>query len=134
MIRLERSHSKKYSTVHRSKCAKFYFYCRRISTFLFSHIGLFTLLLGYAIVGAFTFQALEHPNELEQSKNVIRRRHHAIYELFQMTNKSFPRALIREKWKSDARVILGSFEKYIIQATLDGFRGGKLFVLINFVN
>ena len=38
-----------------SKCL---YYLRNIVTFLVSHIGLVSLVVGYCIMGAFTFEAL----------------------------------------------------------------------------
>ncbi|XP_023224156.1 uncharacterized protein LOC111625280 [Centruroides sculpturatus] len=55
-------------------------YCRRLSAFLFSHLGLTSLVICYTIVGAIAFNRLEINNEEElvlkmnkESQNVVLR-------------------------------------------------------------
>ena len=38
---------------------------KKVTTFLLSHVGLISLIVGYCVIGAFTFEALEHKHELE---------------------------------------------------------------------
>ena len=38
---------------------------RRFFTFLFSHIGLLALVMGYCILGGLTFEHLERENEIQ---------------------------------------------------------------------
>ena len=38
---------------------------RRFFTFLFSHVGLLSMVVGYCILGGFTFEHLEKDNELQ---------------------------------------------------------------------
>ncbi len=46
--------------------AKCFYYGRKITTFLVSHIGLVSMVVGYCIMGAFTFEALERQYETER--------------------------------------------------------------------
>ena len=39
--------------------------CKKFAAFLFSHIGLATMIVAYSIMGGFIFQALEAPEELK---------------------------------------------------------------------
>ncbi len=48
-----------------SKCSKCLFCCRKVFMFLLSHVGLISLVVGYCIMGAFTFEALESSHELK---------------------------------------------------------------------
>lgn len=97
-----------------TKCGKCCYYCRQVTTFLFSHIGLCTLLLGYALMGAFTFQALEYQHEQEQRLDMIRTQSQLIIELSNMTNHSM--FLNREHWIRNATNILNVFEKKFLHA------------------
>lgn len=48
----------------RSRTSKCKSCCKKFTAFLFSHVGLCALLVGYAIGGAFVFRALEAPHEV----------------------------------------------------------------------
>jgi hypothetical protein len=39
--------------------------CKHVTTFILSHVGLVTLVVGYCLVGAVTFEALEVDHEIE---------------------------------------------------------------------
>ena len=97
-----------------TRCGKCCYYCRQVTTFLFSHIGLCTLLLGYALAGAFAFQAIESQHEHEQRLDMIRTRNDMIIELSKMTNHSS--ILNSEDWIRNAAVILEEFEKKFLHA------------------
>lgn len=45
-------------------------YLKSILKFLVSHIGLVSLVVGYTIIGAFTFARLEAEHEVEVKKNM----------------------------------------------------------------
>ena len=119
-----------------TRCGKCCYYCRQVTTFLFSHIGLCTLLLGYALVGAFTFQAIESQHEHEQRLDMIRTRNDLIIELSNMTNHSI--ILNRENWTRNAADILGKFElKFIHAVKFKGYDGKfnlKFFLLMSYIN
>jgi len=47
---------------------------RSVTSFLLSHIGLLSLVVGYCIMGAFIFQELERGNEVETKREMRRQR------------------------------------------------------------
>ena len=51
-------------------CGTCGYYMKNIVKFLLSHIGLVSLVVGYTIIGAFTFERLESEAELSVKKNV----------------------------------------------------------------
>lgn len=51
-------------SVHVPNLANCRFYLQVFLTYLFSHAGLFGLIIGYAFVGASLFESIEAPNEL----------------------------------------------------------------------
>ena len=47
---------------------------RSVTSFLLSHIGLLSLVVGYCIMGAFIFQELERANEIETKREMKTKR------------------------------------------------------------
>ena len=110
---------------HLTRCGKCCYYCRQVSTFLFSHIGLGTLLIGYAVVGAFIFQALEKNHEERQRIDMLKYRDDMIAELWNITHRSS--VLIQNDWIKDAKEQLEGFEKRLLEAVLRKGYDGKQF-------
>ena len=55
---------------YRTKVQKFKNICKKITTFLFSRIGLCFLVVGYVLMGGFIFQSIEGSHEMqERAKN-----------------------------------------------------------------
>ena len=54
-------------------------------SFLFSHIGLLSLVVGYCIMGAFIFEELERENEILVKRNVTKTRHAVTEQLWDIT-------------------------------------------------
>ncbi|GIX91244.1 uncharacterized protein CDAR_179601 [Caerostris darwini] len=71
-----------------SKCSKCRRYCRLVTTFLFSHIGLCGLVVGYSLVGAFTFEALEAGYEQTKRRAMLREREGLVTGLWALTTAS----------------------------------------------
>ena len=65
-----------------SKCLKFF---RQVLSFLLSHIGLLSLVVGYCIMGAFIFEKLEKENELEVKRNMTKNRELVTEDLWEIT-------------------------------------------------
>ena len=57
-----------------SKCGSCLKVTRSVTSFLLSHIGLLSLVVGYCIMGAFIFQELESSNELETKRIMKQKR------------------------------------------------------------
>lgn len=102
-------------------------YCRAVTTFCFSHIGLCSLVVGYCIMGAFTFKELELKNEMEKREEVMRKRDATVQELLR-----FSKDLIvfhRNNWTLTVTKVLDKFESDIVHAMrlegFDGMEGGE---------
>jgi hypothetical protein len=54
-------------------------------SFLFSHIGLLSLVVGYCIMGGFIFAELERENELMVKRNVTKTRQAVTETLWDIT-------------------------------------------------
>ncbi|XP_015917727.1 potassium channel subfamily K member 18 [Parasteatoda tepidariorum] len=105
-----------------SKCTKCRKYCRLVTTFLFSHIGLCGLIVGYSLIGAFTFEALEAKYEQVKREIVFLERNNTINDLWSITAKSI--VLSEKNWSSLATEILQDFEITIVRAVKkDGYDG-----------
>lgn len=127
---LNRSTSRTSANHGMTKCGKCCYYCRQITTFLFSHIGLGTLLLGYALAGALIFQALESENEIQQRLAMLQTRQKMIRNLFNMTNQA--PLLHFDLWTKNAHAILNDFELEFLHAVkFKGYDGKKIVKVIS---
>lgn len=52
--------------------------CKQFMAFLFSHVGLCSMVVAYSIMGGFLFSYLEASEELQERVEVSRRRHHSV--------------------------------------------------------
>ena len=66
-------HSASVAPTHKppTKCGTCCRFLRKVISFLLSHIGLLSLVVGYCIMGAFVFEILERENELMVKLNRI---------------------------------------------------------------
>lgn len=102
-------------------------YCRAVTTFCFSHIGLCSLVFGYCIMGAFTFKQLELKNEMKNRDDVERRRNNAADELL-----NFNKDLLvyhTSNWTQTVTRVLNKLESDLVHAMkiegYDGIDGGE---------
>jgi hypothetical protein len=63
----------------KNQCAVCMSGCKKLTTFFLSHVGLISLVVGYCIMGAFTFEALESSHELQVRKVKRFNIYHAIF-------------------------------------------------------
>src|SRR5689334_14474058 len=106
----------------KSKLGTAVHYCRIVTTFLFSHIGLCALVLGYAFLGAFTFHYLEHANEEMVRNNTKLKREELVARLWDLTENQS--VLVYDSWTDEAREHLHEFEDYVMRAVKnEGFDG-----------
>ncbi|KAI1291749.1 hypothetical protein HDE_07399 [Halotydeus destructor] len=104
----------------KTRFAKCCHYCRIVTTFLFSHVGLCALVLAYAFGGAFTFQYLEHGFEETIRNNSRDKRSELVDALWTLTDNQT--VLVRDAWIAEARLKLDDFEEYILNAVKkDGY-------------
>ena len=95
----------------RSRLANCGRYCRLTLTFLFSHIGLGALVVGYALIGASVFSMLERPSCIQARMNAIEKREALVTNLLRMTKNL---TIIRlEDWKEEARQLLDGYTNYL---------------------
>nr|XP_045592884.1 potassium channel subfamily K member 18-like isoform X2 [Procambarus clarkii] len=106
------------------QCVNCGYYLKNIVKFLISHIGLVSLVIGYTIVGAFTFERFEAPHELEVKKNMSSVRLKVTDDLWSITDR-MP-VLNETKWANSVRERLVTFEKSLIRAIKnDGWDGDE---------
>ncbi|XP_076336608.1 potassium channel subfamily K member 18-like [Tachypleus tridentatus] len=105
-----------------SRCAKCRYYCRTGSTFVFSHIGLCGLVVGYTIMGAFTFEALEAQNEQTKREEIRNKRSAMVESLWDITAETS--VLHEANWTKQAASALREFEWTLIRAARkEGYDG-----------
>lgn len=68
-----------------TKCDACLGFLRSLVGFLFSHIGLLSLVVGYSIMGAFIFEELERENELMVKRNMTKTREAVTDTLWDIT-------------------------------------------------
>ena len=68
-----------------TKCSLCLKIIRKIISFLLSHIGLLSLVVGYCIMGAFIFEELERHNEIEVKRNMTKNRLLVTDDLWEIT-------------------------------------------------
>ena len=64
-------------------------YLGAVCGFLFSHIGLLSLVVGYCIMGAFIFEELEQYNEILVKRNMTKTREAVTEKLWDITRSDF---------------------------------------------
>uniref|UniRef100_T1DCH5 Putative voltage-activated potassium channel n=1 Tax=Cupiennius salei TaxID=6928 RepID=T1DCH5_CUPSA len=113
-----------HGTEHLSKCGKCRHYCRASTTFLFSHIGLCSLVFGYTLVGAFTFEALEAGNEMRKRLEMRREGELVIEQLWALTTSGD--VLNESRWSENATAVLRGLETQLVKAMRkDGYDGNE---------
>ncbi|CAL4072263.1 unnamed protein product [Meganyctiphanes norvegica] len=96
------------------KCGQCGYYVKAILKFLVSHIGLVSLVIGYTIIGGFTFEHLEAEHELEVKKNMSKGREKVTNDLWDITEEM--KVLNESQWAGLVREELKRFERTLIKA------------------
>ena len=68
-----------------TKCASCCRFFRKVISFLLSHIGLLSLVVGYCIMGAFVFEILEKDNEKMVKRQMTKNRLSVTDDLWAIT-------------------------------------------------
>ncbi|XP_074644051.1 uncharacterized protein LOC141900891 [Tubulanus polymorphus] len=101
----------------RRQWRKFKNCCKTAWTFLFSHIGLSGLVVGYSIMGGLLFQALEAPNE---EKTNVYAREHRNKTVSKIVRKAIDLEQIRQdmisNYSKEVDTILQDYQKYVFRA------------------
>ncbi|KAG8196592.1 hypothetical protein JTE90_014153 [Oedothorax gibbosus] len=95
--------------------------CRRFTTFLFSHVGLCALVIGYSVMGAFAFRALEAPYEEQKVSQVSHLRQETVRRLWEITDKL--NVLYKDNWTRMVSHEVKHFQTELIAAVKDGYDG-----------
>ncbi|XP_055939368.1 potassium channel subfamily K member 4-like [Argiope bruennichi] len=95
--------------------------CGSFTAFLFSHVGLCALVIGYSIMGAFAFRALEAPYEEQKASQVGHLRQETVRRLWEITDKL--NVLYKDNWTELVEAEVRRFQKELIVAVKEGYDG-----------
>ncbi|CAG2207264.1 K2P18.1 [Mytilus edulis] len=115
-----RATSSRYQT---SRCNRCCYCCKRFLAFLFSRIGLCSLVVAYAIMGGFIFKEIEAPEEQIIRHQVESQRQSKIAKLWNITQ--LHNIFSKENWTIDAERLLLEFQTEIYMATKEKGWDGK---------
>ncbi|XP_064618671.1 TWiK family of potassium channels protein 9-like [Lineus longissimus] len=87
--------------------------CQKFWAFLFSHIGLSGLVVGYSIMGGFLFQALEAPKEKQAMTDMLALRNDTIEDITEKAMKLFNQ---REVLRTNVLQLIKSYEEKLIKS------------------
>jgi len=106
-----------------TKCSACLKVTRSVTSFLLSHIGLLSLVVGYCIMGAFIFQEVEKYNEIETKRQMKDKRLAMTDQLWGITKGM--EVLHQENWTTEVTTSLKKFEKQLIIALKEKGWDGK---------
>jgi len=95
----------------------------KVASFLLSHIGLLSLVVGYCIMGAFVFEKLEKENEL-QTKRDMKRSRLAVSDVIWNITRDME-VLHQQNWTKQVTESLKRFEKSLMLALKEKGWDGK---------
>lgn len=88
---------------------------------MFSHVGLCGLVVGYSILGALAFQALEAPFEEKKVDEVMRKRIDTVKRLWAITDQL--NVLYKENWTRQVTEEVKRFQSDLVNAIKEGYDG-----------
>ena len=94
---------------------------RKLTAFLFGHVGICGLVVGYIIMGAFAFQAIESEGTKKKYEDVVRLREQTITNLWNITNEL--NVLYPSEWNESVALQVLQFQRKIVQFVLEGYDG-----------
>ncbi|MCP9259375.1 Protein CBR-TWK-48 [Dirofilaria immitis] len=94
---------------------------KRIIAFFFSHVGLCALVIGYALLGAVVFRAVEGPHETFIQSQVTMARQKAVNVAWNATFRV--NKLDREKWERTVHTQVRRFQRKCMWAIKRGYDG-----------
>jgi len=106
-----------------NKCHSCLKLTRSFASFLLSHIGLLSLVVGYCIMGAFIFEELEKHNEIMTKRAMKDKRLAMTDTLWDITREM--EVLHKENWTREVTFSLKKFEKSLIKALKEEGWDGK---------
>ncbi|CAG7732600.1 unnamed protein product [Allacma fusca] len=98
----------------KNKCRVCLSGCKQVTTFILSHVGLVTLVVGYCLIGAAVFEKLEADHEKSIKRNMTQIRKAVSDELWMMTKGAD--LIVPEEWAANASKKLAAFELVLLNA------------------
>uniref|UniRef100_A0A0R3S363 Ion channel n=1 Tax=Elaeophora elaphi TaxID=1147741 RepID=A0A0R3S363_9BILA len=105
----------------RSKVTRVINLIKRIIAFFFSHVGLCALVIGYALLGAVVFRAVEGPHETFIQGQVATARQRAVNIVWNATFRV--NKLDREQWERTVHSQIRRFQRKCMWAIKRGYDG-----------
>lgn len=104
--------------------------CKKITTFLFSRVGLCFVVVGYVVVGGFIFRSIEGSYEEEKAKNrslindvVNTKTDNLVNEIWNMTK--FEKVFHEKNYTNKLKAKLIDYQKNLTDAVKDGYKGSS---------
>ncbi|KAK4025397.1 hypothetical protein OUZ56_014470 [Daphnia magna] len=95
--------------------------CRKITAFFFTQIGVCGLIVGYTIVGAFMFIALEAEARHPLTQEVITRRRSCVDYLWNITHHL--NVLNYDQWRQDVNRTVFEYQTHMVRHIRRGYDG-----------
>lgn len=93
---------------------------KRVITFLFSHVGLTCLVMGYSIMGGLIFKAVELPEEKRTRQAVVTSKDAYIDKIVEFFDESdIQRVLDKKTWNEHVNNLLQDYQSEIYVLTKD---------------
>lgn len=96
-------------------------FTRKLIAFLFGHVGICGLVVGYIIMGAFAFMAIESEDQKRQYADVERVREATIRNLWNITHEL--NVLYPNEWNESVSIEVQLFQQKIVQFVMEGYDG-----------
>ena len=104
--------------------------CKKITTFLFSRVGLCFVVVGYVVIGGFIFRHIEGTFEQEEKANNKTLRNdmdsltdHLIFDIWNMTK--YELVFHEKNYTMKLREKLDVYQKNLTESVKEGFKGNS---------
>lgn len=121
--KVKKKSKQKHTHMNKTRCQRCGYCCKRFLAFLFSHIGLCSLVVAYAILGGFIFMKIEAPEESVIRHDVEAKRKLQVQRLWNLTRTN--NVFHPLNWTARVEAILEEFQKDIYTATKEKGWDGK---------
>jgi len=98
--------------------------CRTIIAWIFSNVGICVLVIGYLLLGATMFQAIEGNTEDNSINKIVLLRNETVYCLWNITEKY--NLFYPKNWTKEVDSIIKHYQKEIVDAENKGFDGNDI--------
>ena len=99
--------------------------CKKFIAFLFSHIGLCSLVVAYCILGGFIFKELEGPHEMQKKREITALRQNFTEMIHRLAFETALTKGNREVFKTEVNAILKNFSVIIHKQTKEAGWDGQ---------